>query len=72
MKNILIVILSFVAVFLIVIGNWELPASKYYSCRDIDFLPDIPPEVRSECRKLIKEQLDEQRKRNPDSIGYIT
>ena len=72
MKNISIVILSFIVVFLIVIGNWELPTGKYYSCRDVDFHPDIPSEVRSECRKLIKEQLDEQRKRNPDATGYIT
>ena len=72
MKNISIVILSFIAIFFFVIGNWELPTSKYYSCRDIEFHPDVPPQVKIECRKLIKEKLDEERKRNSDTTGYIT
>lgn len=72
MKNILIVIAAFIAVFLIVIGNWEFPSGRYYNCRDLDFHPDIPPQVRVECRKMIKEKLDEERKRNSDTSGYIT
>ena len=72
MKNILIVIVSFIAVFLIAINNWGEPPGRYYSCRDIDFLPDVPPQVRVECRKMIKEKLDEERKRNPNSMGYTT
>ena len=72
MKNILIVIAAFIAIFLIVIANWEAPAGRYYNCRDIDFHPDIPPQVRVECRKMIKEKLDEERKRNADKSGYIT
>lgn len=72
MKNISIVILSFVAVFLIVIGSWNEPSHSYYSCGDLDFLPDVPPEVRSECTKLIKQQLDQERKRNLNHTGYVT
>jgi hypothetical protein len=71
-KNILIVIVTFIAVFLIVIGNWEFPSGRYYNCRDVDFHPDVPPQVKIECRKLIKEKLDEERKRNSDTTGYIT
>ena len=55
MKNILIVIVAFIAVFLIVIGNWEFPSGRYYNCRDVDFHPDVPPQVRVECRKMIKD-----------------
>ena len=72
MKNILIVIAAFIAVFLIVIANWEAPSGRSYNCRDIDFHPDVPPQVRVECRKMIKEKLDEERKRNADKSGYIT
>ena len=72
MKNILIVILSFIAVFLIVASIWEDPTSKYYNCRDVEFHPDVPPQVKIECRKLIREKLDEERKRNSDTTGYIT
>lgn len=72
MKNILIVILSFIAVFLIVASILEGPTSKYYNCRDVEFLPDVPPQVKIECRKLIREKLDEERKRNSDTTGYIT
>ena len=72
MKNILIVILSFIAVFLIVASIWEGPTSKYYNCRGVEFQPDVPPQVKIECRKLIRERLDEERKRNSDTTGYIT
>ena len=72
MKNILIIIVAFIAVFLIAINNWGEPPGRYYNCRDIDFLPDVPPQVRVECRKMIKEKLDEERRRNHDKSGYIT
>jgi hypothetical protein len=72
MKNILIVIAAFIAVFLIAINNWGEPPGRYYNCRDLDFHPDIPPQVRVECRKMIKEKLDEERKRTSDTSGYIT
>ena len=72
MKNILIVIVAFIAVFLIAINNWGGPPGRYYNCRDLDFHPDVPPEVRVECRKMIKEKLDEERKRNLNDTGYIT
>lgn len=72
MKNISIVILLFIAIFLIVIDNWEGPTGRYYRCGDLDFHPDVPPEVKSECRKLIKEKMDEERKRNHNTTGYIT
>ena len=72
MKNILIVIAAFIAVFLIAINNWGEPPGRYYNCRDLDFHPDIPPQVRVECRKLIKEKMDEERQRNLNNTGYIT
>jgi len=72
MKNILLVIVAFIAIFLIAINNWEGPNGRYYNCRDLDFHPDVPPEVRVECRKMIKEKLDEERRRNLNNTGYIT
>ncbi len=72
MKNISIVILSFIVIFFFVIGNWEGPTGRYYRCGDLDFHPDVPPQVKTECRKLIREHLEEERKRNADTTGYIT
>ena len=69
MKNILLVIVAFIAVFLIVINNWDEPSGRYYSCRDVEFHPDVPPQVKVECRKLIREKLEEEQKRK---YGYIT
>jgi hypothetical protein len=71
MKNISIVIVAFIAVFLIVITNWEGPSGRYYNCRDLDFHPDVPPQVRAECRKMIKDQLDQQRKQQRDRSETI-
>ena len=69
MKNILIVIVAFIAVFLILINTWPGPTGKYYDCRSVDFLPDVPPQVRTECRKMIKERMDEERNRNGENSG---
>jgi hypothetical protein len=66
MKNILIVIAVFLAVFVLVVANWNTPSGRYYNCRDIDFLPDVPPQVRTECRKIIKEQMDQRRRQEQD------
>jgi hypothetical protein len=71
MKNILIVIVAFIAVFLIVINSWEGPPGRYYNCRDIDFHPDVPPQVKIECRKIIKDRLDQQRKQERDRSETI-
>jgi hypothetical protein len=69
MKNILLVIVLFLVVFLIAVSNWGSPSGRYYDCRNIDFLPDIPPQVRTECRKMIKERLDDERNRNGENSG---
>ena len=61
MKNFILVISLFLLVFVIMINVFEPPTGRYYNCRDIDFLPDVPPKVREECRRIIKERLDEQR-----------
>lgn len=72
MKNILIVIAVFLAVFVLVVANWNMPSGRYYNCRDIDFLPDVPPQVRTECRKMIKEQMDQRRRQEQDKSETIT
>ena len=72
MKNILIVIVAFIAVFLIAINNWGEPPGRYYNCRDLDFHPDVPPQVKTECRKIIREKIEEEYKRKSDTTGYIT
>ncbi len=33
---------------------------KVYDCRIAEISPDFPPEVREECRKLMKEELQRQ------------
>ena len=72
MKNILIVIAVFLAMFVLVVANWNMPSGRYYNCRDIDFLPDVPPQVRTECRKMLKEQMDQRRRQEQDKSETIT
>ncbi len=42
---------------------------KVYDCRMAEISPDFPPEVREECRKLIREEL--QREKNERKNNYI-
>lgn len=67
MKNILIVLGIFFLVFLIVLGRYSQPEGRYYNCRDIDFLPDVSPQLREECRKIIKERLEEKKQQEQTS-----
>ncbi len=32
-----------------------------YDCRLSEFLPDFPPEVRAECRRLVIERINQQK-----------
>lgn len=68
MRNMVVVIAIFLAFFIIAISNFGTPSGKWYNCRDVDFLPDIPPRVKEECRRIIKERLDEQKKQETKNI----
>jgi hypothetical protein len=72
MKNISIVIVMLLAMFLIVTIYWDRPSGKWINCRDVDFLPDVPPEVRAECRKIIKDRLDQQRNQEQERTKVRT
>ncbi len=72
MKNISIVIVMLLAMFLIVTIYWDRPSGKWINCRDVDFLPDVPPEVRAECRKIIKDRLDQQRNQEQERTKVKT
>ncbi len=72
MKNISVVIAIFLAVFILAIVDWDSPNGKWINCRDVDFLPDVPPEVRAECRKIIKDRLDHQRDQEQDKAKVRT
>ena len=47
----IVVGLTLAMVGLIVLGN-SLPTTRVYDCGMAEWHPDIPPEVREECRKL--------------------
>jgi hypothetical protein len=72
MKDISIVIVVLLAVFLVAMTYWDRPNGKWISCRDVDFLPDVPPEVRAECRKITKDRLDQQRDQEQDRTKVRT
>ena len=72
MKIISIVIVMLLAMFLIVTIYWDRPSGKWINCRDVDFLPDVPPEVRAECRKIIKDRLDQQRNQEQERTKIRT
>ncbi len=62
MKNVIFVIGIFLFLFILIINIYSEPSGKWYNCRDVDFLPDVPPQVRQECRKIIRERMEEQKK----------
>ena len=53
MKNIFIVILGFLAAFIFIVSDKH--STVVYDCRDAHWLPDVPPEVKTECSKMRKD-----------------
>ena len=62
MKNMLLVVVLFFAVFVLIVTNFE-PTGKVYDCRMAEWHPDIPKEVKEECRRR---HYEEWRKNNAD------
>ena len=72
MKDISIAIVVLLTMLLVATIFWDRPSGKWINCRDVDFLPDVPPEVRAECRKIIKDRLDQQRNQEQDRTKVRT
>lgn len=53
MKNIFLVIVLFIALFVLIISDKS--GTVVYDCRDAHWHPDIPIEVKKECSKMYKE-----------------
>lgn len=69
MKNVIFVIGLFLLLFIIILSIYNNePSGRYYNCRDIDFLPDVPPKVRQECRRIIRERIEEQKKLQEEKL----
>jgi hypothetical protein len=51
MKNILVVIGLFFIIFLLAISDIESPVGRIYDCGMAEWHPDIPNEVKEECRR---------------------
>ncbi len=56
MKNIFLVILGFVAVFIFIVV--DTPTGHVYDCGMAEWHPDIPRAVKEECRRMHKEEWD--------------
>ena len=56
MKNIFLVILLFVSIFIFAVADYH--GTRTYDCGMAEWHPDIPKEVKDECRKIRKEDWD--------------
>ena len=60
-RLILLVVLLMILLFLI-FGHWGDSRVRVYDCGMAEWHPDIPTDVRDECRKLRQEQFQIERK----------
>jgi hypothetical protein len=61
MRERIIIIVATVASVLILLFSDFGKQGKYYNCRDAHWHPDVPIEVKNECKKLIYEELMKQK-----------
>jgi hypothetical protein len=63
MKNILAVIGIFIIFFILAMSDIEMPKGRFYDCGMAEWHPDIPVEVKEECRRR---HYEEWNKKQPD------
>ena len=63
MKNILAVVIAFIGIIVLVLLTAERQ-SVVYDCRDAHWHPDVPIEVKKECRKLMQKYYRQQEEEN--------
>ncbi len=64
--DIVIAIITIIAMLVLLFSSFGENRTVVYDCRMSEISPDFPLEVKEECRKLLKEHLDNESKR-----GYI-
>lgn len=70
-KTIIIIFCLILIGFLMAFSYLSTGRVVYYNCRDIDYLPDVPPAVRQECFDLLKEQYQKQKNKEEKSSLQI-
>lgn len=62
LKDRIIILLALMAVLIFIISDFGDSQGRYYDCRDAHWHPDYPVQVKEECRKIIREHLEQQKK----------
>ena len=62
LKEKIILIIAFIALFLFIITADFAPEGKVYDCGMAEWHPDIPAEVRAECRKMRREFYEQEQR----------
>ena len=61
MRERIIIVVAVLASVLILVFSDFGKQGKYYNCRDAHWHPDVPVEVKNECKRLIYEELMKQK-----------
>ena len=62
-KERIVLVISFIALFIFIITADFSPEAKVYDCGMAEWHPDIPAEVREECRKMRREFYEQEQRR---------
>lgn len=61
-RNFLIIAGLFAFIIVLVSSDFGQPTGRVYDCNMAQWHPDIPQFVREECRRLIQEEFERQRR----------
>lgn len=53
-ERLIVILIVFLAVIVLILTDFG-SQEKVYDCRIVEISPDVPPEVREQCRKLLRE-----------------
>jgi hypothetical protein len=72
LKDLLIFCLASVIAAILMFSDYGKNQGRIYDCRDAHWHPDYPPEVKEECRRLIREHFEKNKQEEIERKQVIT
>lgn len=63
--SLIVIVLVLICAVVLVTTDFGKNRTVIYDCRDAHWHPDVPLEVKKECRELMKKELEKQRNEDP-------
>jgi hypothetical protein len=65
-ERIVVIVILIISISILIFSNFGKNQAVVYDCRDAHWHPDYPVEVKKECQRIMREELEKQREDERD------